>query len=106
MQPQSKAMPAANQETDLARALRPWTDRAAGLVAAHSTTRGSMRRSVTCRRGNRLRELYHSVAQTVSDAAGTSTALLSAHHEIDPTIHQTGLGPTQTANRRRATRRF
>jgi hypothetical protein len=85
-----------DQERDLARALRPWTDRAAGLIgrriedARQHAAVGNLPVAE-----NRLRELYHAAAQTVSDARGHFYRSSFRAHEIDPEIHQTGLGPTQ-----------
>jgi hypothetical protein len=84
------------QEADLHRSLRPWTDRAAGLVARRlddarqHAAAGSLPTAEA-----RLSELYGSLARHVSDARGHFYRSAFRAHEIDPEIHQTGLGPSQ-----------
>jgi hypothetical protein len=86
---------AANQEIDLARALRPWTERAAGLVARRlddARQHAAVGNLPTAEA--RLRELYGSLARHVSDARAAFYQRSFGAHEIDPAVHQLGLGPT------------
>jgi hypothetical protein len=84
-----------NQEADLARALRPWSDRAAGLVqqriedARQHAAAGNLPTAEA-----RLSELYGSLARHGSDARAAFYRRSFGAHEIDPEVHQIGLGPT------------
>ena len=84
------------------RALRPWTDRAAGLVqrriedARQHAAAGNLPTAEA-----RLSELYGSLARHVSDARANSTARHSASTRagLDPAVHQSASGRRPTAKR-------
>ena len=87
-----------NQEAELAAALRPWTARAAGLVVrrlddAHQHAVAGKLPTAE----QRLSELYGSLAKHVSDARASFFRQAFRQHELDPELHQVGLGPTPEA---------
>jgi hypothetical protein len=85
-----------NQEAALAAALRPWTDRAAGLVARRlDDARQHAAAGSLPTAESRLSELYGSLARHVSDARGTFfRQSFRQHAPLDPTVHQLDLVPT------------
>jgi len=89
-------------DAELLTAVRPWRDRAAGLVArrvsdalAHAAA-GNLPTAEA-----RLSELYGSLARHVSDARGTFYRQAFRQHSpaLDPAVHQLGLGPTADGRR-------
>jgi hypothetical protein len=81
---------------DLARALRPWTDRAVGLVARRlDDARQHAAAGNLPTAEARLSELYGSLGRHVSDARAHFYRSSFRAQVIDPEIHQFGLGSTQ-----------
>jgi hypothetical protein len=98
LQGKSTMVPVANQEIDLARALRPWTDRAAGLVqrriedARQHAAVGSLLTAEA-----RLLDLLGSLTRHVSDARGhfyKQSFNMHGNAGLDPAVHQIGLWHT------------
>ena len=84
-------------DADLLAVVRPWRDRAAGLVQrrlADAMTHAAAGNLPTAEA--RLSELYGSLARHVSDARGTFYRQAFRQHQpaLDPAVHQLGLGPT------------
>jgi hypothetical protein len=86
-----------SQETELRTALRPWTDRAAGMIErrledARQHARGG---SIGVGR-SRLTELFGSLDRHISDARASFYRQAFQQHGragLDPEVHQVGLGP-------------
>ena len=91
-------------DADLLAAVRPWRDRAAGLVArrlSDALTHAAAGNLPTAEA--RLSELYGSLSRHVSDARGTFYRQAFRQHQpaLDPAVHQLGLGPTADGETRR-----
>jgi hypothetical protein len=88
-----------NQETELRTALRPWTDRAVGVIERRLEDARLHAAAGKLPAGNRrLTELYGSLLQHVSDAKASFYRQAFQQHSragLDPEIHQLGLGPDQ-----------